>query len=288
MKDLTNSNPVGAPPHHYEQYQEDHDHDFPAMKVSPMVMRGDALHSTPQAYTRLGWSTPTVLLLLVLSLYHLPHASSSNSVSAWALKSRRLQPSVCSCAPMEYTFELDLTLTCPKKPPINNPFVNLDSANPGMTEYFCEVRRGVENDPPGTDFVPVEINDIRVIELDVGFKPQKSLRLSGLQAVSGYKFKFESKLSEGLENIPGGLQVILIGQNEAGEFITNIWATLYTLNNCDTEPIFTSRITNTDPSIGWSVLVCDYIYNVYRFDHLSILLSVIQYLTSFTFSFLYQ
>lgn len=259
MKDLTNNSPAGDPPAHYQQ-QEDPCLDLPAMQLSPMampdeVLRSTAQRSTAQPRTRRGWSTPTVFLLLVLSLYRLPHASAANSFSTGASDFRRLQPSVCSCAPMEYTFELDLTLTCPKKPPINNPFVNLDSANPGMTEYFCEVRRGVENAPPVTDFVPVEINDIRVIELDVGFKPQKSLVLSGLQAVSGFKFQFESKLSEGLENIPGGLQVILTGQNEAGELITNIWATSYTLNNCDTEPIYTPRITNTDPSIGWSALV---------------------------------
>jgi hypothetical protein len=176
---------------------------------------------------------------------------------------------------MTYTFELDLTLTCPP-PLLNNPIVNLDITNPGMNKYFCEVEQSQEEAPVVTDFVPVEINLIRVIELDVDFNPQKSLVLSDLQAVSGDTFQFNSKLSEGLENIPGGLQVILTGQNMDGQTITKTWATSYALNNCDTEPIFTPRMTNTDPSIGWSVLVCDYIYNVYRFDYLSILLSVIQ------------
>eukprot|EP00978_Attheya_sp_CCMP212_P045798 scaffold360566_cov29-Attheya_sp.AAC.1 len=126
-----------------------------------------------------------------------------------------------------------------------------------MTEYFCAVRQSLGESV--TDFVPVEINEIRVIELDRDFNTQKSLVLGGLQAVSGFTFQFESKLSEGLDNIPadipGGLSVTLVGQNEAGQVITNIWATSYAFNNCDTEPIFTPRIINTDPSIGWSALV---------------------------------
>jgi len=298
MRDLTNSNPVGDPPPHYQQ-QEDPHLDFPAMQLSPMAMRDEVLRSTAQRstaqpLTRRGWSTPTTLLLLALSLCRLPYASSSDSFSAWTSASRRLQPSDCSCAPMEYTFELDLTLTCPP-PNINNPTVNVD-ISPGIAEYFCEIRQGVvDPSSPVTIFVPVEINEIRVIELDRGFQPQKSLVLGGLQAVSGFTFQFESKLTEGLDDIPadipGGLQIILRGKNAAGQAIINTWAISYSHNNCDTEPIYTPRTPNTDPSIGWSALVCDYnTYNISISFPFHVLLSAIQFLTSFTFSFsfLYQ
>jgi hypothetical protein len=274
MRVLTNSNPAGDPHPHYQQ--EDPFFDLPAIQPSPMAMRNDQ-----PLRTRRGWSTPGAFLLLALSLCRLPYASSSESFSA--SNPKRLQPAVCSCAPVEYMFKLDLSLIASE--------VNLDTRNPGIADHVCSVNS--EDGTLVTDSVPVEITDIHVLEVGVDLTtPQKSLVLGGLQAVSGYTFKFESKLSEqGLEtipaDIPGGLQVTLVGKNEAGQVITNVWATSYAFNNCNTVPIYTPQTPNTLPSIGWCALVCDYnICNVPISLLFHVSLSSIQFLTPFMFSFL--
>jgi hypothetical protein len=204
-----------------------------------------------------------VLLLLVLSLCHLPDAfSSPNSFSALASDSRRLQPFICSCAPINITFELDLTLTgCPQAGGGGELIVNVDKTNPGILGLDCANYK-MDSREPITDFVPVVINKVQVNEYYEDHSSYSRLYLDDIEYKSGFTFQYTSLLSEDpqLRNIPTWFEIILRGENQFGEAIGSGWQIKYVSNNCNTEPIITPRINNTTPSIGWTKLVCVYIY----------------------------
>ena len=137
---------------------------------------------------------------------------------------RRLQQAECVCSPTTYTFRLNFEGSCDD---------NTINGNPGISDTSCLVLNSSNpNDEDG--LTPVQINSLQILELDAALGIAQQVPLNGPFS-NGDSFEYTS-ISVGNE-VPGGMQISLRGENAEGETLLSTVAWRYNLTNCDAEPI---------------------------------------------------
>jgi len=149
---------------------------------------------------------------------------------------------ICACQPDVYEFTINLEQTCGQ--------MTIDQDDPGILETACVVNpSGQEN---VTDFVPVIVTEIQVVELDQNFDVIGNLRLNG-QYTTGSKFNYTSITARPRElnatSIPAAIQLFLNGRNAAEEDLVNFYAIVYD-NDCGVWPLLTAG-----DLAGWTIFV---------------------------------
>ena len=152
--------------------------------------------------------------------------------------------SLCACQPSVYTFQFNFSSIC-----------NIDTINgPGIKDADC-FARGFTIGDPVNDTVPVNVNTVTVMELDINLRviAQTPYRE---EFRDGDTFTYTSIASspEGVatlspERWPGGIQLDIVGINQNEEPITNVWIIVFE-NDCGIYPIL--EIGDT---VGWTNLV---------------------------------
>lgn len=154
---------------------------------------------------------------------------------------------ICACQPSVYTFQINYTSICTE----TNVLLN-----PGIKGVDC-FQRGVGTDADLiNDTVPVQINNINVIELGQQFEALSTTPFAGSFA-DGSTFVYTSPnlaTPEEVNNlttstVPGGVQIVLDGINKEEQPITNTWIILFT-NDCGWYPVL-----DVGDNIGWTTLV---------------------------------
>ena len=139
---------------------------------------------------------------------------------------RAMSQDVCSCSPSKYTFTLDLSLTCP---PVNV------TRNRGISATFCQISPFGDADSEIEDLIPVEVENIEILELGQAFEVLSQQNITGL-SVDGDTFDYTSIIAnEGNEDITKVIQLNIFAFNAAGEPIVNFFAISYS-NVCDAFP----------------------------------------------------
>ena len=150
----------------------------------------------------------------------------------------------------DYTCSIGPELISTSNSPDVIPLEELEwsSANFLASGNFIEPAEGV-------DTQPVSIYSIQFIEVDSSFNVinQDSSYVRDIDFVSGDVFNYTSIGANNLGVVPGGLNMVLRGVNDAGEPVRNVFTITYT-NDCGV-PTF----ENGD-AIGWVVFV-SYIYS---------------------------
>lgn len=151
-------------------------------------------------------------------------ASAATALSLFSEKA--MSQDVCSCSPSKYLFTLDLSLTCP---PVNV------TRNPGISATFCQISPFGDADSEIEDLVPVEVENIEILELGQAFEVLSQQNITGL-SVDGDTFDYTSIIAnEGNEDITKVIQLNIFAFNAAGEPIVNFFAISYS-NICDEFP----------------------------------------------------
>jgi hypothetical protein len=149
--------------------------------------------------------------------------------------------SLCACNPAVYTFELDFNALCED--------TNVDGL--GIENFDCFVApSGI--DPEIEDFVPVQVTEIQILELDQNLVPFTFTPIIR-NFRDGDTFTYTAitalrdDLPEGL--IPAGFQITLIGANQFDQNIQNVWIITFT-NECGVFPVF-----SVGEQIGWTRMI---------------------------------
>jgi len=151
----------------------------------------------------------------------------ASAAAALSLFSERaMSQDVCSCSPSKYSFTLDLSLTCP---PVNV------TRNPGIAATFCQISPFGNAGSEIEDLVPVEIENIEILELGQEFEVLSQQNITGL-SVDGDTFDYTSIVAnEGNEDITKVIQLNIFASNAGGEPIVNFFAISFS-NVCDEFP----------------------------------------------------
>lgn len=195
---------------------------------------------------------------------------------------------VCSCSPRVFTFKLDFSATCPPLPPpfppnsvfgagvkdytcsIGSepvPFSGQKRDGESETDYqqhFDALQPSdfstsqlFENSPDtasgatASDSVPVLIDSIQFLEVDVDFNViNQDPTYVKCSFTNGDVFNYTSISAQDPDpsSYPGGLHMVLRGDNAAGDFIRNVFTISYT-NDCGVQTF------NKNETIGWVIFV---------------------------------
>jgi hypothetical protein len=152
---------------------------------------------------------------------------------------------VCACSPRTFEFKFDFSLVCP---PVDIP------EEGGIQTISCLL--SPFSNPDTTDLVPVSVSEITVIELaqDVSVLVREEIFQDGVLFEDGDTFTYSSIVDSPSEvssanDVPRSLQLNIVGQNQAGEDIINVFIITYS-NTCTDFPVLTAG-----QSIGWAILV---------------------------------
>jgi len=149
---------------------------------------------------------------------------------------------ICACQPSQYEFELDLDLTCDD--------FDIQRGDPGILDTACVVNTSGDQDV--TDFTPVVVTDIQVLELDQNFDVVGDFLTTG-EYVSGDKFSYTSVTANPetltATTVPSAIQLFLSGRNAAGQDLVNFYAIVYN-NECNVYPVLSEG-----NNAGWTELV---------------------------------
>ncbi|KAL7451450.1 hypothetical protein ACHAWC_005920 [Mediolabrus comicus] len=156
-------------------------------------------------------------------------ASSSNG----NIGNRLLQDeeTVCVCSPSTYTFTFDFSGTCPG---------NID--NEGVIEQVCFINAP---DSPGANLTPVRVTGLTVFELDEDFIVVSQQPYLNGPYFDGDTIQYTSisdaldpnlSLDDQLTKVPKYIQFQILGGNEQGEVLQNMFVIEYTLS-CEVEPV---------------------------------------------------
>lgn len=140
------------------------------------------------------------------------------------------------------TFKILLNMTCPG---------NIDATvRPGINATDCFAGNLDPANDVNTDFVPVTITKIQILELD---RNQGIIKEDSRQGafVDEQEFNYTSiAVSDPeLDQEVGGLQMTLDGRNANDDQIVNNWIILFT-NECNIFPLF-----EVGDQIGWTEFV---------------------------------
>lgn len=148
----------------------------------------------------------------------------------------------CACSPTNFTWTLDLTLTC-------DPINVATGSTTGIKEVNCFIDNN--GDFSVTDLIPVEVTEVDIFELDNDLNIiQVYQSPSGISLQNGDSFSFASAAlnatgTTDVSNIPHVMQMELFGVNAAGQTVRNEWILRYT-NLCTVYP-FEKGVD----SLGW-------------------------------------
>lgn len=140
------------------------------------------------------------------------------------------------------TFKLFFNMICPG---------NIDSTvRPGINDTDCFAGNLNADNDDNTDYVPVTITKIQILELDRNQGILKELNIVE-QFVDGQEFNYTSIAVSNPENdvAVGGLQMTLDGRNANDDQIVNNWIILFT-NECGVFPLL-----ELGDQIGWTEFV---------------------------------
>ncbi|KAL7567136.1 hypothetical protein ACA910_009463 [Epithemia clementina (nom. ined.)] len=149
---------------------------------------------------------------------------------------------ICSCSPSFMTFKILFNLTCPG---------NIDKATrPGIADTACEAGNIDGGNDQNTDYVPVTITKVEILELDADQGVLKGVTNTG-DFVNGQEFNYTSVAVDNpeLDIAVNGLQMTLDGRNLNGDQILNTWVIVFT-NECGIFPLL-----EAGDEIGWTEFV---------------------------------
>ena len=152
---------------------------------------------------------------------------------------------LCACQPAEIELILQLDRTCDEN--------DITEETPGISDTACIISSRTPSDVEVSDFVPVTVEEILVLELDQN-QEVVSQTLLNKGYVNGETVSFTSIVAEEPESInpvslPSGLTVTITGTNTDGQPLLNTWAIRYD-NDCTIYPVLT-----TGQQIGWAQFV---------------------------------
>ena len=145
---------------------------------------------------------------------------------------------LCACSPTSYEFTVDFGLTCP---PVNIPVGN------AVNETSCLI--SPFGAPDVDDLVPVSVDSINVLELGQNLRVVAQTNIE--QSFNdGDTFTYTSIIADPdsiqeVQEVPRALQINIVGNNEAGDRIINVFIVTFT-NQCDAYPVF-----EEGQSAGW-------------------------------------
>ena len=173
--------------------------------------------------TQFNWAFITALLAVF--------ASCSGATSR-ELQNQEVGAEICYCAPNAYEFTLDFKLTCP---PVNITLGDAVAATTCMVSPYgaAEV----------ADLVPVEVSSIDVLELNQNLQvmvQENIVPTSGVY-LDGDTFSYVSYAAipgeiVKPEDLPRAIQLNIIGKNQNGEDIINVYLITFT-NSCGAYPV---------------------------------------------------
>jgi hypothetical protein len=148
---------------------------------------------------------------------------------------------VCGCSPGTFTFNLDLSLTCPP--------TNITSGG-GVQEVSCLIS---PFGAPTDNLQPIVVESISILELDQSNSVLVEERVDGT-LVDGDIFTYTSVLSNAdfitsVQEIPRALQMNINGRNAEGIILLNVFIITYN-NECGVVPVI-----KDGHSAGWVVFV---------------------------------
>lgn len=149
---------------------------------------------------------------------------------------------ICSCSPSAYKFKFDFDLSCPP--------VNVEE-NDAVDKTNCVITAFGDSDV--TDFVPVAVQSIDVLELGQTIRIVVQERITGT-FVNGDTFNYTSvaAIPEDISDptdIPRAIQINIAATNQFDEALLSTF--IITLSNdCGAYPVFVEG-----QSAGWVVFV---------------------------------
>jgi hypothetical protein len=154
---------------------------------------------------------------------------------------QKLGVTTCACQPATYEFTLDFNLGCGDR--------DVRAGNPGIVDSACVLNtQGNQN---VTDFVPVRVTEIQILELDQNLQVIFQTTKQG-NFINGSVFNYTS-ITQTMPNklnstsIPKGIQVFLTGRNAQEQDLVNFWAIVYD-NACGIFPLLT-----VGEKMGWTI-----------------------------------
>ena len=187
-------------------------------------------------------SSPSLIVVLVSAFF----------VWATSLGQEIIGTDICICSPSTYEFTLDFTLTCP--PPTNNVATGID--NGSIEETSCFITQEIAGTI--TDFTPVEVDTIEILELDQEFVQIGSSTEYGGPTnppfLNGDTISYTTKSATTMpvtidEEIPKAIQLLMRGRNVLNQPIQNVYLITFS-NDCNAYPTL-----DIGESIGWTVFV---------------------------------
>jgi hypothetical protein len=151
---------------------------------------------------------------------------------------------ICACQPSVYEITLGTGLICE----------DATVEGPGIVEIACLVSSRLPDTVNVTDFVPVTVSEIQVLELDEFQDPIGQSVYTDGPYFDGDFVTYTSIVRTQPDiitptTLPRGLQVSIVGNNARNQPIVNTWAILYS-NDCGIFPLLT-----VGQVIGWSIFV---------------------------------
>ena len=135
---------------------------------------------------------------------------------------------ICSCAPSNYEFQFDFTLTCP---PINVTQGDAISSTTCMVSPFKDERVG--------DLIPILVQSIDILELDQNLDVMTREQING-NFLDGDTFTYQSvAATSGEKNpqfLPRAIQYNINGINQFEQLITNLVVITFS-NSCQAYPV---------------------------------------------------
>jgi len=159
-----------------------------------------------------------------------------------SVEAQEIGVSICACQPDVYEFTLDFGLTCDD--------MDIIKGEPGILDTACVVN--TSGDENVTDFTPVIITEVQILELDQNFDVIGKFRQSGLFQ-DGSKFNYTSITANPMDlnatSVPSAIQLFLTGRNAAEQDLVNFYAIVYD-NNCGIWPLL-----EVGDEAGWTIFV---------------------------------
>jgi len=169
------------------------------------------------------WCVPLVVLLASLAL----------------ATGQEIGTEICACSPRSYEFTLDFSLTCP---PVNITLGDGIAATSCLVSPFGR--------PNVADLVPISVRSIDVLELGQNLRVVAQTDINDV-FLDGDSFTYTSVVAdpdsiEEAQQIPRALQINMVGTNEEGGEIINVFIVTFS-NECGSYPLF-----EEGESAGWA------------------------------------
>ena len=137
---------------------------------------------------------------------------------------------ICACSPRSYEFTFDFSLTCP---PVNITLGDGVEATSCLVSPFGALNI--------VDLVPVSVESIDILELGQNLRVVAQTDINDV-FLDGDSFTYTSAVAdpdsiEEIQQIPRALQINIVGTNEKGDEIINVFIVTFN-NECGSYPLF--------------------------------------------------